>query len=90
MPDIVEQRVTKDEIYIKSSSGSEFTLTRSAIKDHFQNETGNAIVRKERTMEWIKDQILASLGPTVIEVRNVIVDVNVDDDNEGITLEITS
>lgn len=84
MPNIREQRVgplgdkapsalpgDQVGIYIKASNGAEVVITKRMIRQHFQDETGNAAQKKQRTKVWVRDQIVTALGASQIDPAGI-------------------
>ena len=85
---IVESEVTKDKLYIKVSDGRTWTITRAEIRANYMTQTGTAAQRKQKTIDWVKDQALAALGEMIGTRSNMVIDFNAGDDNEVMSMEI--
>lgn len=77
MPNIRSQSLTSDGLTIVASDGRSITLTRADVIAHFQAEAGNKATRIEATIDWMKAQIEAALGPE--QVPAVLTDFDFDD-----------
>lgn len=87
MPNIVDQRVDENGIYIKVGTGAEVTITTAEILANYQSQIGTVPARRLLTREWIKDRIDHYCGADQIGYTNIDVDF---DENTGIpTLLIT-
>lgn len=62
MPNIREQRVDADGIYIVASDGRTFSLTRAEAIAHFKSETGTRAKKRAATIQWVKQSIETALG----------------------------
>lgn len=62
MPNIISQEVTKDLVSIVRVPGVTFTLTRSAVKTYYQAQTGTAATRKQKTITWVINSLIAAMG----------------------------
>jgi hypothetical protein len=63
MPNIVEQALNENELYLKSSSGSEVTVTKAGILAYQNTLAGSdEAVTKTRVVSHFCDVISAALG----------------------------
>lgn len=77
MPNIRSQSLTSDGLEIVASDGRSITLTRADVIAHFKSETGNRATRIQATIDWVKAQIEAALGPE--HVPALLTDFDFDD-----------
>ncbi len=89
MPNIIEQTVSKDGIYIKATNGNVFQVTREEIKAHYATETGNAATRKANTIAWLKNQIVLALGSDMVSTVNINTNFDTTDDTQPLLLEVS-
>jgi len=73
---ICEQRLTQDEIYARLTDNTEIRLTKQTIQAFYQTTNGNAASRRAQVIQWIKDQIAAAFGPSVIDSTRIEVDID--------------
>lgn len=89
MPNIRQQRVSKDEIYIQTSDGREITITRTDIQNFYAAQTGNAAARKAATITEFKQRIQDAVGLEQIAIAQIAMDFNAADLAAAMTLEVT-
>ena len=88
MPNIRQQRVSKDEIYIQASDGLEIAIARTQIQAFYQNNTsGSAASRKAATIAEFKQRIQDAFGIEQITINLLALDFNQADLNEALTLQ---
>lgn len=90
MPNVREQRVSKDEIYIQASDGREYTITRAGVLAIYGTKTGNAAARKAATIADIKAQIVAALGEEQVDALLCDLDFSPTDSNASMLLSLRS
>lgn len=69
MPNIREQRVDEDGIYIVASDGRSFSLTRAEAIAHFKGQSGTRAKKRQVTIDWVKQSIEAALGAEQVPMR---------------------
>lgn len=62
MPNIREQRIDANGIYIVASDGRTFSLTREDAVAHFKSQTGTRAKKRTATIQWVKQSIETALG----------------------------
>lgn len=77
MPNIRSQSLTLDGLPIVASDGRSVSITRADVIAHFQTEKGGRAARIQATIDWVKAQIEAALGPE--QVPAALVDFDFDD-----------
>lgn len=77
MPNIRSQSLDSDGLSIVASDGRSITLTRADVIAHFQSEKGTKAARLAATIQWVKAQIEAALGPE--QMPAALVDFDLDD-----------
>lgn len=70
--------------HITFSDGRSITLTKVQILAHFVSETGTRVQKRNKTLQWIKDQIVSGGGQEQIDPNNV------SHDFDDVTGEITN
>jgi hypothetical protein len=90
LAEIVAQRVSKDEIYIRAGDGKDVTITRTQIQGFYAAQTGNAAARKSATVAEFKQRIATALGVAQIAIGNIVLDFNPSDTNATLTSEVVS
>jgi len=74
MPNIRSQRVDSTGIEIVASDGRVFSITPSQIRANFLSQTGSTASRRTKTLQWLKDQIVAALGAEQIDIATIVAD----------------
>jgi hypothetical protein len=74
---IVEQRVTPTEVYVRCSNGASVTLTKVEVQDFYRTTNGNAASRRTQTIAWAKQQIVDAVGADMLDA--LLLDLDVDD-----------
>lgn len=69
MPNIREQRIDADGIYIVASDGRTFSLTRAEAMAHFRGQTGTRAKKRAATIDWVKQSIESALGAEQVPMR---------------------
>ena len=54
----------------------ECLLTKSQVQTYYQSTTGNAASRRAQVLLWIKEQIVAAIGPENLSVEQISFEVN--------------
>lgn len=90
MPNLREQRVSKDEMFIAATNGQTVTITRADVVAHFATETGTRAQRRQKTRAWVVEQIRAALGDDILDPAKVTADFDDVDATRPMTLEITA
>lgn len=71
---IVVQEISATRIYIKASNGREVELFPARIKQEFDSRTGSRTQKRTATIDWIKQEIVNTLGPEIINARMLAID----------------
>jgi len=61
----------KRGVHLQASDGRSITLTRADVLANFASQTGTRAARKLKTMQWVKDQIVAALGAEQIDPAGI-------------------
>ena len=62
---IVEQRVTKDEIFVKFSNGNSFQVTRSELRDIILNTNGSVAKKRATVRKYVLGGYSKALGEDI-------------------------
>ena len=76
MPNIISQRITDKEIYIKATNGKEITISRPQLATHFLTEIGSVDSKKTQTIDWMKSEIQKALGAEMIDTGSIEIDMD--------------
>lgn len=90
MPNVRSQSVDKDGITIVASDGRVFSVTRAQIMAFWQAQTGGAPSRKSATIDWVKTNMEAALGPEQVPSTLATFDFDTTDLNRALILELLS
>lgn len=74
MPNIRSQILNTDGITIVASNGKTFSVTRSEIRTNFLSQNGNLASRRTKTIQWLKDNIVSSLGSEQFDFNKITAD----------------
>jgi hypothetical protein len=59
---IRSQVMTREGLTITASDGRTYSVTRAQIRAQFVSGGGGAATRRTRTLQWLKDGVVAALG----------------------------
>lgn len=68
MPNIRSQRVDDNGLEIVASDGRVFSVTKSQVRAFYLSTSGNAASRRNQTITWLKNGIVAALGADQVDI----------------------
>lgn len=93
MPNLVESRVgplgdkapsalpsEQSGLYLRASDGREFLLTRRQVRQQFLTADGTVTERRQTVRQWIRGQLVATLGAEQADPAGISADF---DENDG-------
>lgn len=83
MPNIVEQHVSSERLFIRVSNGRTVEVSPARFKQEFDRLTGTRTRKRADALAWLKQHIVDTLGAEMVDAAAL--DLNFDDATGRVT-----